>query len=256
MRRFLQYKNGNTLSYAEYGDKNGYPLLVQHGLIASINDYHLFDSLIQAGIRVICMARPGYGESSPYPMSQVAEWGEVASILADELGLSQFDVLGMSSGAPYSYAIGYKLPHKLRHIFIFSGIPALYDERVLAFWPYPINKDASITELEQLAKELFFSNLCPEALLQDDIQDSMRHNCFGIALDFRLRCNRWGFLLWEVKQTVYMQHSRTDNFAPAEITAKLLPNCHLEVRESGEHFSSELLDRFIKKTVLQNIGAW
>jgi pimeloyl-ACP methyl ester carboxylesterase len=254
MKRMIQYNKGHTQAYAEYGEKKGYPLLVQHGLIASISDDHLFDCLIKAGIRVICMARPGYGESSPYPMSQLAEWGEIVSILADELNLSQFDLLGLSSGAPYSYAIGYKLPDKVRNIFILSGIPALYDERVLAVWPHPVNKDASIAELEQLAKELFFSNLSPEALLQNDIQDSMRHNCFGLALDFKLRCNHWGFVLSEVEEKVYLQHSRTDNFAAAEITANLLPNCRLEIRESGEHFSSEVLDNFIKTTVLQSIG--
>jgi pimeloyl-ACP methyl ester carboxylesterase len=230
MKRVIQYKNGHTLSYAECGEKNGYPILAQHGLIASISDYHLFDSLIKAGIRVISIARPGYGESSPYHMSQMAEWGEIVSLLVDELDLSQFDLLGMSSGAPYSYAIGYKLPDRVRNIFILSGIPALYDDNVLAVWPFPVNKDAGIAELEKLAKELFFSDLSQEALLQNDIQDSMRHNCFGLALDFKLRCNSWGFLLSDVKQNVYMQHSRTDNFA------------------------SELLNSFIETTVLPKMG--
>ena len=253
MKQLFQYQNGNVLSYAEYGKKNGYPILVQHGLIASISDSHLFDTLIKAGLRVICVARPGYGDSSPFPMSQVSEWGEIVFLLVDELNLSQFDVLGISSGAPYSYAIGYTLPHKVRTIFIFRGIPALYDERVLAVWPYPVNKEASMAELEELAKELFFSNLPSNALLQNDIRDSMRHNCFGIALDFKLRCKQWGFVLSEIKEKVYMQHSRPDNFAPVEITANLLSNCQLEIRERGEHFSSELLDAFIKTTVLQNM---
>ena len=254
MKQLLPYNNGNILSYTAYGDENGYPLLVQHGLIASIGDYYLFDSLITAGIRVISIARPGYGESSPYNMYPLAEWGEIVSLFVDELQLSHFDVLGMSSGAPYSYAIGYKLPDKVRNLFIFSGIPALYDDRVLAVWPFPVNKDSSIAELEELAKEVFFSNLSQEALLQNDIQDSMRNNCFGIALDFKLRCNNWGFLLSDVKENVYMQHSRTDNFAAVEITARLLPHCRLETRENGEHFSRELLDNYLKTTVLPKIG--
>ncbi len=103
----LDYKNGNALSYADYGDRDGYPILVQHGLIASISEYHLFDRLIEAGNRIICSARPGYGQSTPYQMANMAEWGEIISLLLDELGLAQCDVLGMSSGAPYSYAIGY-----------------------------------------------------------------------------------------------------------------------------------------------------
>ena len=33
------YKDGQYLSYVEYEDGNGYPILIQHGLIASIDDY-------------------------------------------------------------------------------------------------------------------------------------------------------------------------------------------------------------------------
>lgn len=138
-------------------------------------------------------------------MSKIAEWGEIVSILVNELELSQFNVLEISSGARYSYAIAYKLPERVRNIFIFSSIPALYDEQVLIVWPFPVNTDAGIGELEELAKELFFSNLSQESFSQNDIQDSMRHNCFGIALDLKLRCNSWGFLLQDIRQNVYIE---------------------------------------------------
>jgi len=255
MNHIVQYKNGNSLSYAEYGEKNGYPILIQHGLIASIRDYHLFDRLIASGTHLICIARPGYGESSPYRMNNLAEWGDIVSVLVDELKLSHFDILGMSSGAPYSYAIGYKLPDKVRNIFIFSGTPALYDDNVLAFWPYEVNKKASITELEKLAHELFFSNLTKEDLSRDDIKDSMMNNCFGIAQDLKIRCVDWGFNLSDIKEYVYMQHSRADNQVPfitAEMTSKLLPNCRFEVKEKDPHFSDEVLDNFIKTAMVEN----
>lgn len=102
MKQKLAYKKGNHLAYAEYGDKSGYPILIQHGLIASIDDHDLFERLIRSNRRVICIARPGYGDSSPYRMRNYLEWGEIVSVLIEELGLAQFDVLGMSSGAPYS----------------------------------------------------------------------------------------------------------------------------------------------------------
>jgi pimeloyl-ACP methyl ester carboxylesterase len=249
MKQIVQYKNEYSLSYAEYGDKKGYPILVQHGLVASITDYHLFDRLIQFGIRLICIARPGYGESSRYEMKNMAEWGEIVAVLVDELRLPDFDVLGMSSGAPYSYSIGYKFPEKARNIFIFSGTPALYADAVLALWPYPVNKTAGIPELEKLAHDLFFSNPAEEDLARADIKDSMMNNGFGIAQDLKLRCVDWGFKLSDVKQTVYMQHSREDSqvpFAAAELTAKLLPNCRFELRAHGEHFSSERLEEFFR----------
>jgi len=246
MKKIIRYQNGNALSYTDNGDKNGFPILIQHGLIASINDSYLFNRLIDLGTRLISIARPGYGASSPYVMKNMAEWGDIVSVLVDGLKLSQFDVLGMSSGAPYSYSIGYKFPDKVRNIFILSGIPALYDDAVLAFWPHPVNKSADIPELEKLAKELFFSNLANDDLLRNDIQDSMMNDCFGIAQDLKIRCVDWGFSLSEVKEFVYMQHSKEDNLILAEMTSKLLPNCRLDIRESGEHFSNELLDEFIK----------
>jgi len=69
----------------------------------------------------------------------------------------------------------------------------------------------------------------------------------------RLRCMDWGFTLPEVKQVVYMEHSQADQEVPfiaAEMTAKMIPSCQLEVRE-GEHFSRDALDRFIRNTMLR-----
>jgi pimeloyl-ACP methyl ester carboxylesterase len=253
MNKTTRYKDGETLAYAEYGTVGGYPILIQHGLIASIRDSYLFDSLIHAGLRLICIARPGYGQSSPYPMRNVGEWSDIVAALVDELAITQFDVLGMSSGAPYSYAIGSRLPGRTRNIFIFSGTPALYDERVLSHWPYPANKDASIDELEQLAEELFFSGLNEQDLQRADIVDSRMNHCFGIARDLKLRCQDWGFRLPELQTPVYMQHSELDDSVPlvtAQITADLLPNCRLEIRTQGPHFSDTDLDAFIRATVL------
>jgi len=253
MGSVLGYKGGNLLSYAEYGDRRGYPVLVQHGMIASISDYLLFGHLIEAGTRLISVARPGYGQSSPYTMNDMAEWGDIVAVLVGELNLSHFDVLGISSGAPYSYAIGFKLPGKVRRIFILSGTPALYDDHIQAIWPYPINRNAAIDELQTLARELFFSHLSEDDLSRNDIRDSLMNNCFGIAQDLKLRCVDWGFTLAEVREMVYMEHSRTDTEVPfiaAEMTAKLLPNCRLEIREGGEHFSGRILDDFIRHTML------
>jgi pimeloyl-ACP methyl ester carboxylesterase len=252
MKQIVGYKSGNALSYSEFGDMKGYPILIQHGMIASICDYHLFDSLIEAKKRLICIARPGYGESSPYQMENIAEWGKIVSILVDNLGLTQFDILGISSGAPYSYSIGYRLQDRIRSIFIFSGTPALFDDRVLELWPYPTKKNASIAEMKRVAKDVFFSNVTKEDILKNDIRDSMMNDCFGIAQDLRIRCMDWGFRLSEIRSAVYMEHSRTDKDVPfdtAEMTAKMLPNCQMKARE-GDHFSEETLAQFIKNSML------
>lgn len=248
MKKTTRYKNGNCLSYVDFGDPTGFPILIQHGMIASIHSQHLFKRLIQTGTRLISIARPGYGESSPYEMKNIAEWGDIVSILVDELGLAHFDILGISSGAPYSYAIGYRFAHQVRNLFILSGTPALYDENVLSCWPYPVNKNASLAELQTLAYELFFSHLSKADLDQDEIQDSMRYDCFGIGQDLKIRCMDWGFPLSDVQGRVTMRHSRSDQSVPlitAQMTAKLLPDCRIEIRENDDHFSQEVLDDFI-----------
>lgn len=244
----LSYHDGATLSYAETGDPHGFPVLIQHGLIASIRDNQLFNGLRSAGARLIAIARPGYGESTPHPMNNMAEWGEIVALLVEELRLTQFDVLGMSSGAPYSYAIAWRMPAKTRRLWILSGTPALFDDAVLAHWPYPVDRQAGLAELQTLAHELFFAHASPAELARDDMRDSLRWHSFGIAQDFKLRCQDWGFGLSEIATPVRMRHSRADDSVPlitAELTARQLPNCQFEVREHDPHFSQAVLDDFL-----------
>ncbi len=249
MKHSIPYRGDYRLAYVEYGDRSGFPVLVQHGLIASIDDYALFDRLIDLGVYLIAMARPGYGDSSPYPMTRLADWADLVAVVVDRLKLRYFDVLGISSGAPYSYAIGWRFPNQVRNLYILSGIPALYDDAILAHWPYPANRNASLAELESLAHELFFAGLSDADLARNDIRDSMRYHYFGIAQDLKLRCVDWGFTLADVQAAVYMWHSRFDGNVPlvtAEMTARLLPNCRLEIHESDDHFSPAALNDFIE----------
>ena len=254
MQQKIMLEGRCHLSYAEYGDRTGYPILVQHGLIASIEDHDLFDQLIRSHARLICIARPGYGESSPIALESFASWAELLSPLMRELGIARFDVLAMSSGAPYGYSIACRFLDRVRNLYIFSGIPALYDTVVLSHWPYKMKKDATLAEMERLAHELFFSNLTADDLKRSDIRDSMMNRAFGVAQDLRLRPRDWGFDLADVGAKVFMRHSKSDTAVPYESavrTAELLPDCDLELLETGPHFSKEALDDFIESTVIR-----
>lgn len=253
MSQTVTYHQGQTLAYVDVGDPDGDPILIQHGLIASIQDVALFEPLVQQHRRVICPARPGYGDSSPYEMPHIGEWGTIIGVLLDQLAITQCDLLGISSGAPYAYAIGYKVPTRVRTIYILSGTPALYDDAILAHWPYPVNKTATRTEMTQLTHQLFFAHLSPAEQQQQDIQDSMRNQGFGLAQDLYLRCRDWGFRLEDMQVPVVMQHSQTDDAVPsvtAQLTAARLPHCTLVEKAMGEHFSSVLLNEFIKTTMV------
>jgi pimeloyl-ACP methyl ester carboxylesterase len=248
--------HGQTLAYVDVGAPDGEPILIQHGLIASIQDVALFDPLVQQHRRVICPARPGYGDSSPYAMQHIGEWGAIVGILLDQLEITQCDLLGISSGAPYAYAIGYKFPTRVRTIYILSGTPALYDDAILAHWPYPVNKAATRAEMTQLTLELFFAHLAPAERQQQDMQDSMRNHGFGVAQDLYLRCRDWGFRMEDMQTPVVMQHSQTDEAVPfvtAQMTATLLPHCTWISKAQGEHFSPALLNAFINNTIMRTV---
>lgn len=253
MFRIVPLMQSGQIALYDMGDLEGRPILVQHGLIASVRDTWLFDRLIQFGRRVIAIARPGYGESSPITMASLADWGEIVDGLVDTLALDDLDVFGISSGAPYAYSIASRLGHRVRNVFVLSGTPALFDDQVLALWPYPVDRRAGLEQLKLLAGDLFFANLTDSDRQRDDIRDSMQNDGFGIAQDLQLRCRDWGFDLSTVAAPVFMEHARHDEQVPvatAVRTASLLPRCSLSIREDGEHFSPERLDDFIRTTIL------
>ncbi len=249
---------GIRVAINDLGPLTGFPIVVHHGLIASICDTALFASLVAAGRRVLLLARPGYGNSTPVVLPDIAGWGELAEAALDALHVRAFDLLGISSGAPYAYALAARCPARTRSVFIFSGTPALYDARVAALWPYPLDTAASLADLQPLARSLFFAGLSPAQAQEPAIVDASAHNCFGIALDLRIRCRAWGFDLRDIGASVFMQHALDDTsvpFATARITASLHRRCHFDARDSRDHFSHELLDAFLRQTVLGSCGA-
>ena len=206
--------------------------------------------------RIICVARPGYGESTPYVLKNLLEYGEIISKLIIDLGIEKFDVFGSSAGSLYCYAIAKACSKKTRNVYIYSGTPALYDTEVQKNWHYPISKDLTVEESQKLAFEVFFSHFSEEEKKQNYVKDSIVNNCFGEGQNLRLRFKDWGFNLSEIKSKVYIQHSKKDSALPytmAVRTAKLLHNCELDLLEEGGHFTDEGYVSFIKNIIIRNI---
>jgi len=257
MIKKVLYKDNQYISYTEYGNPNGFPLLVQHGMIASIKSGDIFNNDLKDLARIICIARPGYGESSAIPMNNYRQWGEITSCVINELSLTDFDIFSSSAGAPYGYAVSSVCHPQVRNIYVYSGMPAFYDELVRENWPYPIQNGLSHSEWEKITYDMFFTNATPEMLNDIDIKDSMCNKCFGLAQEFRLRFENWGFDLSTVEAKVFMQHSKQDEVIPyraAERTTLLLPDCILELLEEGPHFSFESYQQFITRTIIPHLS--
>ena len=121
----FQLPNGASLSYAEYGTSTGNPVLLFHGLVGSICSEGMEESLCGLPVRVIALARPGYGASDYFDMDCVADWGRLLAEFWDHLGLQSFDIVGISAGAPYAYSLAALYPDRIGTVYINSGIPAV-----------------------------------------------------------------------------------------------------------------------------------
>lgn len=256
MTKRIQYKDGQYISYMEYGNPDGFPMLVQHGMIASIKNDTLFTNHFKETARIICVARPGYGNSSPIEMQSFKDWGEIVQYIIKELMLTECDIFSASAGATYGYAIAHVCPEIVRNIYVFSGMPAYYDPEVQSNWPYPIEKNMPQEVAEKITYEIFFANAPKEMLENIDIKDSMNNNCYGPAQDLKIRFEDWGVDLSGIKAKVYMQHSKQDEVIPyktAERTAFLLPDCSFRLLEKGSHFTPEAYQLFIEEVIIPNI---
>ena len=106
--------DGRALAWSEGGDPRGRPVLFFHGCPdtrrAAASGHHAAQRL---GIRLVAANRPGYGASTPAAPSYRTV-ADDAVALADELGLDEVGVLGMSVGGTFALACAAYHPHRVR----------------------------------------------------------------------------------------------------------------------------------------------
>jgi hypothetical protein len=96
----LGLDDGRTIGYATWGDPEGTAVFIGHGtpgsrraLSPGLDDP---EWLRQQRLRFICIDRPGYGYSDPWPEASLLDCAEDFVRLADHLGLERFAALGDS----------------------------------------------------------------------------------------------------------------------------------------------------------------
>ena len=73
----IQLPDKRNLAYAEYGDADGLPVFLFHGLPGSRLSWGLIpDHPFPPDIRIIAPDRPGYGKSDPKPGRTLLDWAD------------------------------------------------------------------------------------------------------------------------------------------------------------------------------------
>jgi pimeloyl-ACP methyl ester carboxylesterase len=119
----LTLPDGRRLAYAEFGDRQGMPVIYFHGTPSSRLEPLIIggNALAAACLRLVAFDRPGLGGSDFLPGRTIGDIAKDAAQLADHLGFDRFAVLGMSGGGPYAAACAAKLPERLNSAVIVSG---------------------------------------------------------------------------------------------------------------------------------------
>jgi pimeloyl-ACP methyl ester carboxylesterase len=120
--RVVGLRDGRSLSYAQYGDPAGFPILSAHGGLACRLDVEAAASVAaQSGVRLISPDRPGVGRSDPQPGRTILDWVSDVGELLDLLAIDRFAAMGWSLGGQYAAALGYALSPRVRRIAIVAG---------------------------------------------------------------------------------------------------------------------------------------
>ena len=116
-------QDGRNLTYLEVGDPHGPLVIHNHGGPSSRFEARLFaNSASKNRLRLICVDRPGIGQSSPQKARTYSGWADDLITIADALGYHEFGVTGWSEGGPWALAAAaYIDPLRLRHVSSIAG---------------------------------------------------------------------------------------------------------------------------------------
>jgi pimeloyl-ACP methyl ester carboxylesterase len=274
--RVVALRDGRRLSYAQYGDLEGFPIVSVHGGLACRLDVAAAAPVAQrAGVRLISPDRPGVGRSDPQPGRTILDWGDDVAELLDVLGVDRFAVMGWSLGGQYAAAVGYSLAPRVTRVAIIAGAVPIAESGVFGALPAI---DRNYIRLSQrapwLARECFrtmrlaaryapalygrlaardlgaadgavlraegfhtFARMSREALRQPQ----------GVVEEYRAMVRPWGFAPEDLKLPVDVWAGTADKLLdpswPREL-ARRIPDATLHLRAGG-HFLAHLYYREI-----------
>jgi pimeloyl-ACP methyl ester carboxylesterase len=267
----MTLRDGRTVAFDDIGDPDGFPVIYNHGFLNSRLARGPDDSAAsRAGLRVICLDRPGYGGSSPQAYYTLWGWAADVQQVADHLGIGRFAVLGWSGGCAYSLAIARYLDDRVTHgVLVSSPVddPQVYR---MVHWFFlvpgllsgipPLQKalptrmsrqaHADIDALVASFQTPRASNPLSEpdrALLREPTMrdqwkanwtEAFRQGPAGVIPDYMAPDRTEGFLVQDVRQHMDLFHGDRDiaiKPIASQILAEQLPDADLHIISGAGH---------------------
>lgn len=268
--RLFELSDGRELAWAEFGARDGAPVIAFHGSTGSRHHFAcLSDVAASKGAWLIAPDRPGYGHSTFDPVRTYQSWACDVGQLADHLGVERFAVIGHSSGGPNAAGCARFLGDRLVGCAIVSGVAPpegniSKDEMLRS--NHIAQRCARIAPrlmgvmigagLRQGARApdkalAWMSRILPtcdvavierpdvRAALRDDIAHPSSTAGRSAVQDLRLELQPWGFSLREIAISVHVWHGESDRNVVVEsgiYQANQIPNAMLHTIAGEGHW--------------------
>ena len=267
--RVLRLSDGRRLGYAEYGDRQGAPVLFFHGTPGSRRVARCADRAAgRRGIRLIAPDRPGFGLSDFQVGRTLGAWPADVLELADALGIDRFAVAGVSGGGPYVAACAWRLAGRLTQAGIVSGVGPLDDPALAAELSRSYRAGFAVVRrlpaaarmalglgalglrrapgcvLASLAASLpevdraIFRRARVRALLLDDAREALRQGTHAMIQELVLFSRPWEVPLGQIRTPIRLWHGEADAQVPVALARHLaaaLPDCRASFIPSAGH---------------------
>jgi pimeloyl-ACP methyl ester carboxylesterase len=266
-------QDGRNLAYFEVGDPHGPLVIHNHGGPSSRLEARLFaNSASKNRLRLICVDRPGMGQSSFQKTRTYSGWADDLTTIADALGYHEFGVTGWSEGGPWALAAAaYIDPLRLRHVSSIAGgsygtfgdnwaaeylskIDALGGSLALNFTPGLRLMYASVGIAAKRFRRSFVQQLRKtvndydrQILLDPDVETAFSESCAecfahgseGLVRDAELLYRSWAFDVSRIERPVHMWQGTDDLLVPDPINkavADAMPGAVWHPVEGAGHF--------------------
>jgi len=264
--------DGRPLGFCEYGDPDGYPLFMFHGVPGSRYQRPSEGITRSRGIRLFVIERPGFGLSGAKKGRTLLSWAEDVSAFADCLKIERFGVLGLSAGGPYALSCGLALPERVSTVFVISGLGQIDitgATRQMPFhekWLFELGKRSAKRTMRILIECLrgltaillhdpqrylpvlaqffpkeerpFFKKAEDSGMFLKDIGANHQSGGAGIVDDLIILSKPWGFDPGCISRTVNFWHGDRDLIAPLfliESLGKRIPSSRTRLIRGEGH---------------------
>jgi pimeloyl-ACP methyl ester carboxylesterase len=249
----IRLRDGRHVGIEEHG--TGIPLIWVPGTPGSRVWKAPF---VPAGIRLVIIERPGFGESDPLPGRRYLDWPDDLAQVVDQLGIGDFALAGTSGAGPYLHVCGVKLAYRVRKLGVIAcmgpadiadGMP-LWRRAALALArvaPQKLVKATLPRDPEALYRMLTRdAPPCDRTILESIwasqvamTAEALRQGPDAFVYELMLATRPWGFSLADVRAEVVLWHGTEDQAAPLPVArevARRLPRCTTHFVSGAGHF--------------------